>query len=85
MLLSVLSALARLDIDPWREAADLARMPKTAAAILRRVHVVAGVSQHLGIDPADSRIVFHHQNALAEIGFARQAVDRPALRLRSWY
>ena len=31
MLLSVLSALARLDIDPWREAAELARMPKTAA------------------------------------------------------
>jgi hypothetical protein len=31
MLLSVLSALARLDVDPWREAAELARMPKTAA------------------------------------------------------
>ena len=31
MLLSVLSALARLDLDPWREAAELARMPKQAA------------------------------------------------------
>jgi hypothetical protein len=31
MLLSVLSALARLDIDPWREAAELARLPKGAA------------------------------------------------------
>jgi hypothetical protein len=31
MLLSVLSALARLDLDPWREAAELARMPKEAA------------------------------------------------------
>ena len=31
MLLSVLSALARLNIDPWREAAKLAGMPvKTA-------------------------------------------------------
>jgi hypothetical protein len=31
MLLSVLSALARLDLDPWREAAELARMPKETA------------------------------------------------------
>lgn len=31
MLLSVLSALARLDLDPWREAADLARMSKKMA------------------------------------------------------
>ena len=31
MLLSVLSALARLDLDPWREASELARMPMQAA------------------------------------------------------
>jgi hypothetical protein len=31
MLLSVLSALARLDLDPWREAAELARMPRQIA------------------------------------------------------
>ena len=30
--LSVLSALARLDVDPWQEATSLARMPKEAAA-----------------------------------------------------
>jgi hypothetical protein len=30
-LLSVLSALARMDVDPWREAAELARMPTEAA------------------------------------------------------
>ncbi len=29
--LSVLSALARLDIDPWREAAELARLPGETA------------------------------------------------------
>jgi hypothetical protein len=29
--LSVLSALARLDVDPWQEAASLARMPMDAA------------------------------------------------------
>ncbi len=31
MALSVLSALARLDIDPWHEAAELAQMPRLAA------------------------------------------------------
>jgi hypothetical protein len=31
MRLSVLSALARLDIDPWQEAAKLARLPVKAA------------------------------------------------------
>ncbi len=30
-LLSVVSALARLDVDPWLEAAELARMPREAA------------------------------------------------------
>jgi hypothetical protein len=29
--LSVLSALARLDVDPWRETASLARMPRKKA------------------------------------------------------
>ena len=31
MVLSVISALARLDFDPWLEAASLARMPQQAA------------------------------------------------------
>jgi hypothetical protein len=31
MPLSVLSALARLDVDPWQEAADLARLPGSTA------------------------------------------------------
>ena len=31
MLLSVLSALARLDIDPWQEAAQLAGLPGETA------------------------------------------------------
>ena len=29
--LSVLSALARLDVDPWEEAAQLARLPEASA------------------------------------------------------
>lgn len=32
MMLSVASALARLEIDPWEEAARLAELPKEAAA-----------------------------------------------------
>jgi hypothetical protein len=32
MTLSVLSALARLDVDPWQEADRLARLPRAAAA-----------------------------------------------------
>jgi len=36
--LSVLSALARLDLDPWREAAELSQLPKgVAAARLERL------------------------------------------------
>ena len=31
MALSVVSALARLDVDPWTEAAKLAKLPKPAA------------------------------------------------------
>jgi hypothetical protein len=31
MLLSVVSALARLDLDPWREAASLSKLPAAAA------------------------------------------------------
>jgi hypothetical protein len=31
--LSVLSVLARLDIDPWLEAAELARLPREAATL----------------------------------------------------
>lgn len=32
MLLSVLSALARVNVDPWEEADRLARLPRTVAA-----------------------------------------------------
>ena len=32
MLLSMVSALARLDLDPWREAASLSRLTATAVS-----------------------------------------------------
>jgi hypothetical protein len=33
MGLTILSALARLDVDPWQEATSLARMPRNAAVV----------------------------------------------------
>jgi hypothetical protein len=39
--LSVLSALARLDVDPWQEAASLARMTRDAAAMRLTALIVA--------------------------------------------
>ena len=39
--LSVLSALARLDVDPWQEAASLARMTRDAAAVRLTALIVA--------------------------------------------
>src|SRR5271163_2845482 len=44
MLLTVLSALARLDIDPWGEAENLAQLP-TEAATERMRSLVAAVSE----------------------------------------
>src|SRR5271168_108076 len=41
MLLTVLSALARLDLDPWGEAANLAELPTEAATERMRSLVAA--------------------------------------------
>jgi hypothetical protein len=48
-LLSVLSALARLDLDPWAEAGHLARLPHEAA-VLRLAGLLADSSK-----PAEAR------------------------------
>jgi hypothetical protein len=42
MLLSVVSALARLDIDPWQETAQLAQLP-AAAATQRLASFIAAI------------------------------------------
>jgi len=51
--LSVVSALARLDLDPWAEAAALARLPRAAAvqklsAMLRRYPEIPRLVQESG-------------------------------------
>jgi hypothetical protein len=47
MHLSVLSALARLNLDPWEEATHLAAMPKEDArrALISRLDLVDGTSR----------------------------------------
>jgi hypothetical protein len=50
MPLSVVSALARLDVDPWEEAARLAAMPGEAAT-QRLSALIASLPAEPGIDP----------------------------------
>lgn len=50
MLLSVLSALARLDVDPWLEAASLARMPRETATA-RMASLIAALPDRLSAQP----------------------------------
>jgi len=53
--LSVLSALARLDVDPWRMAATLAKLPRTAAA-----QSLASLFADLPDGPGDREAVATH-------------------------
>ena len=60
MLLSVLSALARLDVDPWQEAAKLARLPGETAT-QRLASLIAalpdGPSAHLAPGTIAARLI----------------------------
>jgi hypothetical protein len=60
MPLSVLSALARLDVDPWEEAATLAQLPR-ASAIERLVSLIAalphGASAPLDAGRVSARLI----------------------------
>ncbi len=50
--LSVLSALARLDVDPWQEATSLARMPREAAAARLSALIGEVLDESAGVIPA---------------------------------
>ncbi len=50
-LLSVLSALARLDLDPWQEAARLNQLPG-AAAIERLTSLIAAIPDRPSSEPS---------------------------------
>jgi hypothetical protein len=55
MLLSVLSALARLDIDPWQEAARLDRLPKRLAT--QSLASMIGRLSYGRWPPSDSQVI----------------------------
>ena len=52
-LLTVLSMLARQNVDPWEEAADLSRLPSDTAArkLMSMISVLPGMSS----TPADQK------------------------------
>jgi hypothetical protein len=52
--LSVLSALARLDVDPWQEALSLALMPKATAAARLAALIAALPDEQSSDNPAKS-------------------------------
>jgi hypothetical protein len=62
MLLSVVSALARLNVDPWHEAANLAQLPRTTAT-RRLAALIADLpdrpSTALAPEPNAARLVAH--------------------------
>ena len=62
--LSVLSALARLDVDPWREAKSLARMP-TGAAVARLTALIDALPEETagGVSAADLVALLPKRNA----------------------
>ncbi len=53
--LSVLSALARMDVDPWQETASLARMPRERATE-RLAVLIAAVRKDLAMSAAAETI-----------------------------
>lgn len=69
MPLSVLSALARLNVDPWQEAANLALLPREAA-IQRLTGLIAQLPGGTPANPGPAT------NAAGLIGLLPQRVDR---------
>src|ERR1700678_1235307 len=72
-MLTVLSALARLDVDPWEEAAALARLPVVAAA--RKLGLLLAALPNRTIGDPDSGTV-----ALRLIALLPDRVPAEALR-----
>jgi hypothetical protein len=85
--LTVLSALVRLDVDPWREAAELARMPREAASerLTSLIAALSGASL-ASLVPATiaDRLVklLPRGNATSVISRGRSLQADPMLRFR---
>jgi hypothetical protein len=76
MLLSVLSALARKDIDPWREAARLSRLSRAAAtdSLCATIAALPAEVAH----PADPRSIAERLIALLPVGGVGASPSRRA-------
>jgi hypothetical protein len=71
--LSVLSALARLDVDPWQEAGELTRLPRDAAIALPDglpVHLDPGTisGRLIALLPSHTRFNTHSHQTLPDLG-----------------
>jgi len=73
MPLSVVSALARLDVDPWQEAASLARLPETTAT-RRLASLIASLpdrpSAHLDPETIAARLIARLPHPAGDTGSA---------------
>jgi hypothetical protein len=76
MLLSVLSALARLEVDPWLEAASLTRMPREKATA-RMASLIAALPDRPSAQP-DTATVAARLIALLPRGRDASAPSRAA-------
>jgi hypothetical protein len=79
MPLSVISVLARLDLDPWTEAADLAQMPADGAALrLSALLAVVQNNQHapLELSATAARLVKLLPQSISASGQAQASAAR---------
>jgi hypothetical protein len=79
MPISVLSALARLDIDPWQEATALARLPGRTAIQRLAASIAAlpdGPSAHRDPEPIATRLIALLPRTASVAGPSRSALPR---------
>ena len=88
--LTVLSVFARLDIDPWEEAARLAQLPGEAAALVALTGLISALPTG-SVTPPDSGTIAARLITLlprhSEGGIAPQGVSSGGLRVnrnRNW-
>jgi hypothetical protein len=87
MTVSVLSALARLDVDPWQEAASLARLPadtasrKLAALIAK---LPAGSLAQPDIGTLASRLIALLPHQTSSIATSRGTLSGASTPAKSW-
>jgi hypothetical protein len=82
--LSVLSALARLDLDPWQEAAELAQLPRESATrrLASSIATLAdGLPSHLENGIIAARLIaLLPRHSASEISALRTVVDARDVR-----